>query len=404
MAKKFTKEDDALLAELGVESKVPNISVYTPRQERIIAGFEEIQRFAKEHKRTPQAGEGRGVFEVIYALRLDRIRASNECIELLNSIDSGGLLGEAEFEGQPKFEGTTDEELLAALEVGVDADVDVTLLKHVRPRAEINAAEELAKRTPCEDFDRFDPVFRQVQEELNSGSRRTEKHRDQFEPESGAMYIVSGQKVLIAEMGGVFNTNYGRTDRRLRVIYDNGTESDLLLRSLQRALNRDEASRHILPPDAEALPLFSDLIEAEDSQSGHIYVLRSLSDHPFIAEHHELVHKIGVTSQDVKRRIAGAKRDPTFLLADVELVESYQLANINRSKLERLLHQFFAHVRMDLDLLDRFSNSVEPREWFLVPLPAIKKAVELLMSGEIEHCRYDSTTAQIIDARTGNPS
>ena len=125
--------------------------------------------------------------------------------------------------------------------------------------------------------------------------------------------------------------------------------------------------------------------------------------HPFIAEHRELVHKIGVTGQDIKKRLAGAKKDPTFLLADVELVGSYKLANINRSKLEGILHQFFSHTRIDLDLKDRFAEKIEPREWFLVPLHCIQKAIELLTTGDIERCSYDRDSATIIDRASGEP-
>lgn len=293
--------------------------------------------------------------------------------------------------------------MLAALGVEADAGREVTQLKHVRSRAEINAAEEVARRTPCEDFDEFRPVFEQVQSEIENGARLTTKYEENAEVARGDLFILDGQKVLIASLGDRFVGDHGREDRRLRVIYDNGTESDLLMRSLQRALNKDPKSRRIRPPELETRPLFSKEMAEEDAQAGFIYVLRSLSSHPFIAEQRDVIHKIGVTGRDVKRRISNAKKDPTFLLADVEIVESYKLANVNRTKLEAVLHNFLAPARIDLQLLDRFSEAVEPREWFLVPLPVIRRTVELLMSGEIEHCRYDLATAQIVDTRTDKP-
>lgn len=407
MAKKkaeFT-DDDALLDELGVEAEAEVASTYTPRQERIIAGFEEVQRFVAEHGRPPLHGADRDIFERLYAVRLDRIRESAECVALLAGLDSQGLLAGAAVD-TPDLAGANDDAVLEAL--GVDrpaaGDADVTRLEHVRPRADVKAAEEVAQRTPCRNFADYKATFEQVQRELDGGIRKTVKHRDDFDPEPGDLFIVSGQKVLIAEAGPRFTTEYDRIDRRLRVIYDNGTESDLLLRSLQRALNRDPASRQILPPDAKGMPLFADQIDEEDAESGSVYVVRSLSTHPFIAEHRELIHKIGVTGQDVKKRLAGARKDPTFLLADVELVGSYKLANINRSKLESLLHRFFADARIDLDLSDRFAEKVEPREWFLVPLQSIEKAMELLASGAIEACTYDRASASIIDRATGKPT
>ncbi len=133
------------------------------------------------------------------------------------------------------------------------------------------------------------------------------------------------------------------------MIYDNATESDLVLRSLQRDLNKDKASRRITDPDLG--PLLSEVDEPDDLPTGYIYVLRSKSEHPFVAEHRSVIHKIGVTGGDVKSRIAGAKKDPTYLLSDVEIVATFKLANINRKRLEALLHKFFGGARLDLDRL-----------------------------------------------------
>ena len=138
------------------------------------------------------------------------------------------------------------------------------------------------------------------------------------------------------------------------MIYDNDTKSDLLLRSLQRALNKDIRSRRITDPDHG--PLFSDRIEAGDTHSGTIYVLRSLSRDSFIEKNRNVIHKIGLTTQGVKKRISNARKEPSFLLADVEIVATYELSNIDPRKLESLLHQFFASARLDVELKDRFGH------------------------------------------------
>ena len=155
----------------------------------------------------------------------------------------------------------------------------------------------------------------------------------------GSWFIVGGQKAYVAAAGETFTNAQGRTDARLRVIFDNGTESNLLMRSLQRALNKDEAGRRITDPVAG--PLFSGKHAEDDQASGTIYVLRSKSDHPIVVANRELVHKIGVTNMDVPQRIAGARLQPTFLMADVEIVASYKLYNISRTKLENLIHRVF---------------------------------------------------------------
>ena len=374
MAKKITDDDLDLLGELGVETEARKTGGLSPRDQRIIAGFEEIGRFVQEHGRRPEHGESRDIFERLYAVRLDQIRKSGECREVLRGLDPNGLLSEvAEISSSVVREEPSDAELLEAL--SIDSGGDVTELVHVRSREEIKAAEEVAQRNPCKDFEEFQPIFTKVQREIASGVRPTIKYKDNAEVNVGDLFILDGQKVLVAGKGEPFTNYYGRPDSRLRVIFDNGTESDLLVRSLQRALNKDKASRRITEPDMG--PLFSDEEDEGDLQSGSIYILRSNSEHPFVAQHRAVIHKIGVTGGDVKARIANAKKDPTYLLADVEIVATFKLSsNINRKKLEALLHKFFRSARLDLELKDRFGSQVEPQEWFLVPLDAIEEAVK----------------------------
>ncbi|HZG37951.1 MAG TPA: GIY-YIG nuclease family protein, partial [Nodosilinea sp.] len=268
----------------------------------------------------------------------------------------------------------TPSPLLASLGVEADPSDDITQLTYVRSRQEIKAAEEIAQRTPCPDFKQFKPIFKQVQQELASGVRQTLKYQDNAAVNQGDLFILDGQTVLVADMGEVFVGDHGRPDARLQVVYDNGTESNLLLRSLQRALNKDKVSRRITTPDLG--PLFSDTAAEDDLPTGYICVLRSQSNDPYIAEHRSVIHKIGVTGGDVKKRIANAKKDPTYLLAEVEIVATFKLANINRKGLEALLHKFFDSARLDVGLQDRFGIPVKPKEWFLLPLGAIEDAIE----------------------------
>jgi hypothetical protein len=273
---------------------------------------------------------------------------------------------------------------------------DITELRHVRTSAEKRAAEEIANRTPCENFETFKPLFDAVRNDLKSGRRQTGSFltRTMDEIQQGTFFVVGGQIAYVAEAGEPFITQYERRDSRLRVIYDNGTESNVLQRSLQRALHRDEAARLVSDPNAG--PLFGETWEEEDIESGTIYVLRSRSEHPFVAEHRELIHKIGVTGGKVETRIANATNDATYLLADVEVVATYKLVKINRTKLENLFHRIFAPAQLDLTITDRFGKPVRPREWFLVPLPVIDEAVRHILDGTITHMSYDPGTARLV--------
>ena len=395
MPKEITDDDLELLSELGVDADPEQSSGASAREQRIRAGFEEIQEFVKENGRSPEHGEDRDIFERIYAVRLDCIRRSPECQAALANLDSTGLVGSVrQPDAENASETLSDEDILAELGVEEAGEADSAQLVHVRSREEIKSAEEIARRNPCRDFDKFRPLFKEVQEGLSGGQRRTLKYAENAEVNGGDLFILHGQKVLVASVGEPFVNDYGRPDRRLRVIFDNGTESDLLVRSLQRALNKDKTSRRITDPSLG--PLFSSEEEEDDLPTGHIYVLRSKADHPFIAENRTVVHKIGVTGRDVKQRIANAKKDPTYLLGEVEIVASFKLANINRRRLESLLHRFFAPARIDFDLQDRLGFQVEPKEWFLVPLPVIEEAIQKLIDGTIENFCYDPDEARVV--------
>lgn len=390
----FTDEDDALLAELGVEVETKKEATRTPREERIVAGFEEIQRFVEQHGHPPQHGEERDIFERLHAVRLDRLRELTDCRALLEPLDRQGLL-ESVASLPPGFsEQLDDDELLSQLGVDAEAPTDITELRHVRSSAEKRAAEEIANRTKCEDFDQFQPLFAKVKRELDAGIRETRPFQTMAEIKKGEFFIVGGQIAYVAEVGEGFISQYDRRDSRLRVIYDNGTESDVLLRSLQRALHRDDAGRRITDPSAG--PLFADASEDGDLASGTIYVLRSKSDHPVVAANRDVLHKIGVTGGDVIKRIANARFDATYLLADVEIVATYNLFNVNRTRLENLIHRVFGRAQLDLEIKDRFGHSVVPREWFLVPLFVIDEAVEHIKDGTITDYTYDPKRATLV--------
>ena len=386
---------DDLASELEefapADKKVGN----SPRAERIISGFEEIQRFYDEHKRLPQSGVGKDIFEQIYAVRLDRIRKLQECRSLVETLDTQGLLGEPVALEAEEIS-LSDEDLMSELAELGPFD-DITELRHIRSSAEVKVAEEIAGRDKCQDFDDFKPLFESVQNDLKTGVRIIRPFAKDASVEKGNFFVLGGQTVYVADVGETIKAPNGESDARLRVIYSNGTESNLLRRSLQRALYKDTQGKpgsRITDPDLG--PLFSDEREEGDVTSGTIYVLRSQSSEPFVKEHRDIVHKIGVTGGKVESRIADAINDPTYLLAEVEVVATFELIDINRTKLENLLHKIFDGARLDLTIRDRFGKPVKPREWYLVPLPVINEVVARIVDGSITDFKYDITTAKLV--------
>jgi hypothetical protein len=385
---------DELAAELSEFAAPEKAGGRPPREERVVAGFEEIQRFFEQHGRAPQHGENRDIFERLYAVRLDRLRALPECRALLAPLDHQGLLGKASMVAEPSPIYNVDE--LAAELSGIAESDDLTVLRHVRSSADKRAAEEIADRKPCEDFETFKPLFERVATEVKTGLRQSQLiAAGSRAVDAGDFFVLDGITLYVAEVGEPLKTTAGEVDRRLRLIFANGTESNLLLRSLQRAFYNDPAARRLVSPESGQLS-FGGELEADDVESGTIYVLRSMSDHPYVTQHRDLIHKIGVTGSKVEARIANAELDSTYLLAKVEVIATYKLAGINRSRMEYLFHKLFSPARLNITINDRFGNPVQPEEWFLVPLFVIDEAVERIKDGTITGYSYDPKAARLV--------
>jgi hypothetical protein len=385
---------DELASELSEFAAPETRGGRPPREERVIAGFDEIQRFVEKHGRAPQHGEERDIFERLYAVRLDRLRALPDCRALLASLDQQGLLAGATRAAEPSPDYDTDQ-LAAELESMTSVD-DITTLRHVRSGADKRAAEEIADRKRCEDFETFKPLFERVEADIKTGLRQAQPiEAGRRAIEVGDFFVLDGITLYIAEVGDPLKTTAGEVDRRLRAIFGNGTESNLLLRSLQRAFYNDPAARRLVSPEGGQLS-FGGELEADDVESGTIYVLRSLSDHPYVSQHRNLIHKIGVTGSKVETRIADAEHDATYLLAKVEVVATYKLAGINRTRMENVFHRLFASARLNITIQDRFGHPVQPQEWFFVPLFVVDEAVDRIRDGTITNYLYDPKAARLV--------
>ncbi len=395
MKKAQELEGEDLLEALGVEMEEPEVGGYTPRQERILAGFEDVVRFRETHGHAPRHGQQLDIFERLYAVRLEQLRKlPGEDAALLRPLDRFGLLA-APLQSGERAEALSEDELLAAL--SESAGDDIGMLVHVRspekPR-ETEAAESIAERVKCGDFDLYKPLFEAAQAELAAGRRVARSFERDAQIEQGDFFILDGQMVYVAAVGETFRTANADTQGRLRVIYSNGTESNLLMRSLQRALyEKHRNGRRVTTTDLG--PLFGNTLEDGDIASGTIYVLRSLSEQPEIAAIRDSLHKIGVTGGRVEDRIANAKADPTYLYAPVEVVREWPLANVNRRKLEQVIHRVFSAAQLQISLPGYPGRLVQPREWFVVPLLVVDEAVRRIQDGSITGFTYKPSLAAL---------
>lgn len=393
--------DDDLLSELGIDLAPVKSVTYTAKEERIISGFEEITQFYEKNNRIPLNSPEVDIFERIYAVRLEQLKKSQDAKMLLLESDQYNLLNESNLI-EVDLTSLEDSDLLDELGIDINGEDSVLVLHNVRSSSERKEAELIGKQKVCEDFEVFKPLFDEIQKDLESGARYTKRYGKNNVLEKNDWFILNGQLVYIAEITDYFETSDGHKDARTRLIYSNGTESNILMRSLTKSLYKDETGRRILISNntgplfhPENLPQVS--ADTVEIKSGIIYVLRSLSEHPYIKENKNIIHKIGVTTGKVNKRINDARKDPTYLLSDVEVVATYSLPeNVVPQKLEKLIHKVLKPAQLDLVIEDRFGQPVKPKEWFLVSIDTLNQVIERIKDGTIEAFYYDVEQAQLI--------
>ncbi len=385
------EELDNLIADddFGLLIVKPKRTPQTTEEERLLEGFQEIIRFVEENDAAPSK-YGEGISEKRLFTRLEAIRRSPQQCETLKPFDEYGLLGP--FEVSPpeiitepapvSIDDLLNDPLLDALEAEVG---DIFDLKHVTIRKSIEGADYVAQRKPCKDFKVYEEQFKYCQAELKAERRKLLTFANEQQIEVGKFYVLSGVLLLVAEVGERFEKK-GRWNNRLRLIFENGTESDMLLRSLASQLYKD--GKRVTELDGKLLDEM--LITNDDKSSGFVYVLRSLSNNPEIKAIPNL-YKIGLARKSIEARIQNAANEPTYLMAPVSLVASFQCYNVNLSKMENLLHRFFDAAAAKVQVKDLEGNYSTPKEWFSVPLEVLEMAVRLLISGDVVHYYFDAS-------------
>ena len=397
----FEKDLEDILANdpLGLLVVKPKQSNAMTTDQRLVASFEEINAFVREHGREPE--KSTDINERKLFSRLKGLRESDQRALAVKEHDEFDLLGDVAIADPAAIE--TIDDVLSGDALGLLGDTapastdedpeSIFVLKHVSRQSPAKP-DHVARRKACEEFDQFEPLFLEQHALMKSGMRVTVPFKSEQQIRKGTFLILDGQMVYVANIGNWQKKNFGNYNARLYCVFENGTESNMLLRSLAAALWKDKSCRQII--DAHQRQMFDERYEVneEDEPTGYIYVLRSLSEEPRINEVENLF-KIGFSSQPVLERIKGAATDPTFLMAAVAPVTHFETYNLNPQQLEKLIHRFFAKVCLNLDITDESGKRFTPREWFVVPLPIIEQAIKLLISGDIVKYRYDEATQEI---------
>ncbi|WIB34321.1 GIY-YIG nuclease family protein [Curtobacterium sp. MCSS17_005] len=375
--------DDILDDELLIAPEKPKKITSSDRLER---AFLEIVEFRRTEKRLPSS-QTREIAERKLGARLDGFLADEAKAEAVKHLDEFGLLEatEAPASIDDLLESDDLDELLGD-DSGILDVFDLLVIK----RAE--SAESVAQRVKAKDFEQFEPLFKAKHAELRDGTFTLKPFTGMDLIREGVFFVLNGVMCFVAEVGEKVDLVIGgesRKKQRLRLVFENGTESAMYDKSLQTRMY--EAQGQVLARTGHDA---SDILDA-DIESGHIYVLQSMSVDPLIANIKDL-HKIGFTTTSVEQRVKGASTSPTYLMAPVRIVADYRVYNVKASAMEALLHRVFADVRLDLTQVDRKGRDYDPSEWFVVPRHVINRAVAMIMSGEIVDHVYDRNSRQLV--------
>lgn len=249
-------------------------------------------------------------------------------------------------------------------------------------------ADYVAQHKLCENFDDYKPLFEKVHKELREGLRSLVKINKTATLAEGRFYFVGGQMLLLEQIGELKRSSNFLPDARTRCIYENGTESDILLQTLRKNVVGDGYAISELREEAEAQFFSNSDITTDDKVTGYIYVLSSLSDNPDIKNEKNL-YKIGFTTDSVEQRISNAINEPTYLMAPVKIEASYKVVNLNSQKFEDLVHQLLKSVQFQVSVYDNKGIEYQPQEWFVVPLPVVDVIIKKIMDGTIVGYTYN---------------
>ncbi|OHE08649.1 MAG: hypothetical protein A3J96_05040 [Sulfurimonas sp. RIFOXYC2_FULL_36_7] len=372
--------DDPLNLLSEAKARVKSLN----EDDRLLATFEEINTFFELNGHESQ--KSTNMSERTLHSRLEGIKKNPEKIEYLKPYDRYNLLKKIEINS---IDDILNDDVFGLL--GGDAQDDIFTLKNVPKQKEITMPDYVASRKPCKEFAKYEQLFKDVQSDLRLGKRTLCKFQNEQEIHEREFYILKGVMVYVASKGRLGRIK-GKLNTRLKCIYENGTESNVLMRSLSRELYRD--GKRVSLHDDRVLDKLSQITE-EDTKSGYIYILESLSKEDKITTIKNL-YKIGYSTTDVKERIKNAINEPTYLMAAVRIVAVYETYNMNTQKFEQLIHRFFGKVCLNVDIFGSNAKRYTPREWFIAPLEIVEQAIELIITGEIINYRYDEKNEDLV--------
>lgn len=381
---------------LGLLNVKPKTSNAKTADERLSSSFNEINEFFEKNDREPEPNPA-NISEYQLYTRLKNLREDEDKMLALEPQDKYGLLN-VEKKEINSIDDIFNDDTLGIFD---DEGEDLFNFKHTPKEKERAEADFVARRKPCKNFAEYEHLFKEVQADLAAGKRKLVDF-NQGNLREGAYYVHNGVLFLLEQINITQQEHYKddgtrvREDGRTRCIFENGTESNMLKRSVEKILyaNGKVVTENVDDVREEFIERFSNITD-EDEEAGYIYVLSSLSTDETIRSFQNL-YKIGYSKVDVQERIKNAEKEPTYLMAPVKIEDAYKCYNMNPQKLEQLLHNFFGNSCLNVDVFDGKGKRYTPREWFFAPLEVIQQAIDLIITEKITGYKYDSVNQMII--------
>lgn len=359
--------------------------------DRLVESFMEIVDFYKKNDKEPVPNK-KNVYEYKLFSRLKNLRENKDKSLSLQKYDEHNLLASAKKDIN-SFDDIFNDDMFNIL---LKDDEGLFDIKNIKDKKKYNETDFVARRKPCKDFDKYQQMFKDIHKDLKVGRRKLIPYKEKQLNDEGRFFVHNGMVLFLEKINDFAKDKFHKDDGRTRIIFENGTESNMKLRSLGKNLlkNGKAISSDIKRYNEEFLKSFNN-ISKDDVESGYIYVLKSKSLKSDISSIKNL-YKIGYTTTHINQRIKNAKNDPTYLMADVDIIGLWTCLNMNTQKFEDILHIFFGKCRLDIDVFDKKGIHHRPREWFIVPIDIINEAIEMINSGSIINHEYDYKSERIV--------
>ena len=379
---------------LGLLNVKLKTSTVKTADERLSNSFEEINDFIAKNDREPSPNPTNPTEYQLYS-RLKNLREDEGKMLALEPQDTYGIL-KVEKKEINSIDDIFNDDILGIFDDG-DAQ-SLFEFKHTPREIARAEADFVARRKPCKKFKDYEETFKSVQADLSNGKRKlVEFHESQLS--QGNFFVHNGVVLYLEKIINVEIDKFGKLDGRTKIIFENGTESSMKLRSLGKNLFiNGKGITHSVEVELQKFDETFFNINDEDKEAGYIYVLSSKSTDAKIKEINNL-YKIGYSTTPVENRIKNAEKEPTYLMAPVQIEAEYKTFNMNTQKFEQLLHNFFGASCLNIDIYDEKLRRHMPQEWFIAPLDVIDRAIDLIITEQIFKFKYDKDLEEIIEKK-----